>query len=323
MKASTTKQQTAATRARVYIAVMYILLCLGVAGSFFMSKRSIDNEYHKMAITAANSIFETIVAVRTWNAGHGGVYVLVTDDTLPNPYLDDPRRDITTPDVRLTKINPAYMTRQIADVLKSKEGVHIHITSKNPLRPGNKPDPWEERALDSFEAGRRREILIEETGGDPYFRYMAPLRTEQACLNCHEKQGYRIGDVRGGISVSFSYAPYQAAISRTTMRMYAGHFVFRLLCLACIYFLGGKLVRHIVELQAARSKIRTLEGFLPICSHCKKIRIEGADAHDQESWVAVETYIRDRTDAEFTHGLCPECKKKLYPKLDSENKTKA
>ena len=66
------------------------------------------------------------------------------------------------------------------------------------------------------------------------------------------------------------------------------------------------------ELQEALAKIRTLTGFLPICASCKKIR------DDKGYWTQIETYIRDHSEAEFSHGICPECAKKLYPDLYDE-----
>ena len=65
--------------------------------------------------------------------------------------------------------------------------------------------------------------------------------------------------------------------------------------------------RLINELQTALAKVKTLSGLLPICASCKKIR------DDEGYWHQVEIYIRDHTEAEFTHGICPECVKKLYP----------
>ena len=69
----------------------------------------------------------------------------------------------------------------------------------------------------------------------------------------------------------------------------------------------------IAELETAMSEIKTLTGLIPICASCKKIR------DDQGYWQAVEVYIRDRTDAEFSHGICPDCARKLYPEF-FENK---
>ncbi len=66
----------------------------------------------------------------------------------------------------------------------------------------------------------------------------------------------------------------------------------------------GKLV---LELKKALDEIKTLSGFLPICASCKKIR------DDKGYWNEVEKYVTDHSDAQFSHGLCPECAEKLYP----------
>jgi len=63
----------------------------------------------------------------------------------------------------------------------------------------------------------------------------------------------------------------------------------------------------IVELKEALLRVRTLSGLLPICSSCKKIR------DDEGRWQPLEDYIRDHSEAEFTHTICPECAKKTYP----------
>lgn len=63
----------------------------------------------------------------------------------------------------------------------------------------------------------------------------------------------------------------------------------------------------VLELQEALAKVKTLSGFLPICASCKKIR------DDKGYWSQVESYIGKHTDAEFSHSICPECTKKIYP----------
>jgi PAS domain S-box-containing protein len=65
----------------------------------------------------------------------------------------------------------------------------------------------------------------------------------------------------------------------------------------------------IAELQDALDKVKTLSGLLPICASCKKIR------DDQGYWQQVDVYIQDHSDAEFSHGICPDCARKLYPDL--------
>jgi len=63
------------------------------------------------------------------------------------------------------------------------------------------------------------------------------------------------------------------------------------------------------KLETALAQVKTLSGFLPICSSCKKIR------DDQGYWKQIETYIKDHSDAQFSHSVCPECAKHLYPDL--------
>ena len=64
------------------------------------------------------------------------------------------------------------------------------------------------------------------------------------------------------------------------------------------------------ELQQALAKVKQLSGFLPICSSCKKIR------NDEGYWSQIESYISDHSEAEFSHSICPQCAKKLYPEFD-------
>ncbi|MFC1825889.1 PAS domain S-box protein [Thermodesulfobacteriota bacterium] len=66
----------------------------------------------------------------------------------------------------------------------------------------------------------------------------------------------------------------------------------------------------IVELQKTLSEVKTLRGFLPICSYCKQIR------DDNGYWSQIESYIHKYSDAEFSHSICPECAKKHYPDMD-------
>lgn len=66
------------------------------------------------------------------------------------------------------------------------------------------------------------------------------------------------------------------------------------------------------KLQQALAEIKTLSGFVPICSSCKKIR------DDQGYWQAVEEFIQERSQAKFSHGICPDCMRKLYPGIAEE-----
>jgi hypothetical protein len=67
--------------------------------------------------------------------------------------------------------------------------------------------------------------------------------------------------------------------------------------------------RLIGELQEALAKVKTLSGLLPICASCKRI------IDDRGYWQQIEAYIRDHSEAEFSHSVCPECAEELYPEV--------
>lgn len=69
------------------------------------------------------------------------------------------------------------------------------------------------------------------------------------------------------------------------------------------------------KLELTLSEVKTLQGFLPICASCKKIR------DDKGYWNQIEKYILDHSDVQFSHGICPECAKKLYPESDIHGET--
>ncbi len=272
---------------------------------------------------ASRAAFRKDVIYRRWNSSHGGVYAPISESTQPNPFLTHvEEREIETPSGRrLTLINPAYMTRQVHELGWETEGVRGHITSLNPIRPANAPDAWEERALESFEQGQTEFVSFETFDGEEHLRLMRPLMTEKGCLKCHAEQGYREGDVRGGISVSMPMAPYLAIARNQTVVLGFAHGGLWVLGLVGIGVATRSLRRReqerdraetardetIGRLQAALEEVKTLRGIVPICSHCKKIR------DDRGFWNQVEVYVHEHSEAEFSHGICPECIRELYP----------
>ncbi|MBA4372319.1 MAG: hypothetical protein C0402_05605 [Thermodesulfovibrio sp.] len=302
---------TATDKAKKYLLLISIFFLLTTAVSLALNIRGTQTQYRELATVMGRSFFQTIVATRKWNAEHGGVYVPITPQTQPNPFLEDPLRDVTTTGgMRLTKVNPAYMTRMVSEILRTKE-IQAHITSLKPIRPQNKADEWETEVLSAFERGTPEETTLTRGAGADIFRYMAPLKVDAPCLKCHEKQGYKTGDIRGGISVSFSYAPFQTAMTGQNQKIIIIHLFFLAAGFLIIWFLGTRLIARVRELQEAQSLISKLENILPICSHCRKIRTDATET-PEESWINLEEYLREKTATEFSHGICPACYKALY-----------
>ncbi len=200
--------------------------------------------------------YEKDVLYRRWNTTRSPVYVVESDQTPPNPYLGRvPERDISTPSgKRLTMVNPAYMTRQVHEMAKKESGVLGHMTSLNPIRHENAPDPWEAEALKAFDRGRAEVSTIQELDGQEYMRLMRPLVTEPGCLKCHADQGYRVGDIRGGLSVSIPMDPFRSAVRTYMASLSIGHGLIWLVGVFGI-FLGGQRLRanrDVIEAQKER-----------------------------------------------------------------------
>jgi len=162
------------------------------------------NEYKQIALARAVDSYHKDLVVRRWASERGGVYVPLDEKTPPNPYLAHrPDRDVTTTDgKRLTLVNPAYMTRMVHELGQEAYGLRGHITSLNPVRPENAPDAWEQKALASFAKGGRNYFEVVREKDQKVLRYMGAFLVEKSCLACHAHQGYKVGDVRGGVSVT-------------------------------------------------------------------------------------------------------------------------
>ena len=408
-------------------------LWLATLGSLaYWSERDTRREEKSLALTTANAFFQLNLVCRQWNANHGGVYVPVTAETPPNPYLPEHLRELTTDSgLRLARINPSYMSRQMAELAEKRVGgIRFHITSLKPIRPENQASDWEAKWLHSFEQGVKEQGEFFEDGQTTWFRYMAPLSVGPECLQCHAQQGYKEGDIRGGMSVSLPYPTH------SHLHLVIGYGSVAVIGLICIFAFGtlyerkqrlfdatfnsptptcltasdhtilmanesywtefgplpdqqksikchehrpgpschtehcpltkiknglsqyvcepskekdgkpqhfivtakplldakGKVCgivesfqditerklmesereRLIEELQKSLEQVKLLSGFIPICASCKQIR------DDQGFWTQVESYISQHSEAKFSHGLCPDCVRKLYPDICDE-----
>jgi len=221
--------------------------------------------FKTLALNEAMISYDKDILYRRWAATHGGVYVPVTEKTPPNPYLSHiPERDITTPSgKKLTLMNPAYMTRQVHELARQGEGVLGHITSLNPIRTGNAPDPWETRALQAFQQGATEVSSLDEIDGRQYMRFMRPMITEEACLKCHAQQGYKRGDIRGGISVAVPMDMYMPAFHREIADEILVYALTWLVGIGLIYGGSRTIRRQTKELLNSEERYRLLVEISP------------------------------------------------------------
>ncbi|MBF0294409.1 MAG: DUF3365 domain-containing protein [Magnetococcales bacterium] len=196
-----------------------------LASSLAWNVRHEHRHTERLVLGIARANFNKDVAIRLWATAHGGVYVPVSERTQPNPHLAHvPERDITTPSGRqLTLMNPAFMLRQVMHEFHELYGIQGRITSLNPLNPVNVPDAWERDALLSFERGVEEAVEIIDQNGEKILRMMQPLVTRSGCVKCHEHQGYREGDVRGGVGVAVPMTPYRELATINLRAIWLSH----------------------------------------------------------------------------------------------------
>ena len=234
-----------------FIASWTVLLLL----SAVLTIRAQNETVSHLALAEARAAVGRDILYRSWGSSHGGVYAPITKKSPPNPYLSHlPERDIITPSGRkLTLINPAYMTRQVYELANETDKFigTGHLTSLNPIRPENAPDPWERKALESFEKGAHEVSEVSEMvqmNGQQYMRLMRAFTTENSCLKCHASQGYKEGDIRGGLSVALPTQPLVDATSRHISAIVATHGVIWLLGL-CMTALGTRQFIRTARIQ--------------------------------------------------------------------------
>ena len=211
---------------RIHFIIILLVWSIVILSSLVWNIYTIRNNTLQLVENKSQAFFDEIETTRLWNARHGGVYVPITEETQPNPYLKVPNRDVTTETgQKLTKVNPAFMTRQIANIAKINNDINYHLTSLNPIRPANKADEWEAIALHEFETGSAKKLNKLTTDSIEVYRFMAPLIVKEGCMKCHAAQGYKVGDIRGGISVTMPSEIYQKSQNSQERNIYIMHFI--------------------------------------------------------------------------------------------------
>jgi PAS domain S-box-containing protein len=234
-----------------------ILIFVLAAWDYRESYASATTTAHMLALNE----FNKDLIFRKWASSHGGVYVTPDEKTPPNPYLASiPDRDIALPlGKKLTLMNPAYMTRQVHEMQNDNQDVIGHITSLKPLRPENTPDPWEKKSLLAFEQGTKETYSLERIGKETYLRMMRPMLVEQGCLKCHEGQGYKLGDVRGGISISVPWAPFQEALNAKLSAILFRYGGIWTVGIVGLYVFQNRLNSYLANLKQTENALRESE----------------------------------------------------------------
>ncbi|MCX6075345.1 MAG: DUF3365 domain-containing protein [Campylobacterales bacterium] len=195
------------------LSLMFSIIVLVVVALLFeleKNKQAHENYLTQDILHKAIAHFDNMVLARSWNASFGAVYVKEQNGIKPNIYLKD---NVMHSDKNetLIRINPAWMTRQISEISNKNASHFYKITSLKPLNPINKPDTFEEEALKYFEKNKADLYYwnFQKSGNVvDKFNFMGSLKVDESCLPCHQEQGYKVGDIKGGIRVTMPIDAY-------------------------------------------------------------------------------------------------------------------
>ena len=248
------------------VKILYLslnVLWLGaVLASVAINHHYSQQEMESVSKAEARAMYRRDMDFRHWVAAQGGVYVPVTAATPPNPYLNQiPYRDITRPDgAPLTLVNPAYMIRLINESTTGDSDFPVtHMTSLQPLRPENAPDAWEKEALARAANGEDEISQFTTIAGQPYLRYLHATRAEAPCLKCHASQGYKLGDLRGGLVVTLPTGALLTSHDKTLHSLYLFHLLLYLAGVALLFWGQCFVSRRIRERDLATSALAESE----------------------------------------------------------------
>ena len=233
---------------------------LTLLGLLFWAEYKEEKNVIEYAKKEAKANLNKDVALRNWLAERGGVYVKVNDKTQPNPYLShiSDRDIIMSSGETITLMNPAYLLRQTMQEYGDLYGIKGKITSLVPLNPKNIPDEWESKILKQFETGDLSEVFeVINLENKPHLRYMQAFVAQEPCLKCQLYQGYKVGNVSGGIGVSVPLESYIDIKNKTTAILRFSYGSLLLIGLMIIGFIHQVIKRKIKLNLEVESKLIT------------------------------------------------------------------
>jgi len=300
------KSKSRSSALETYSLYFVIAWTIIVGGFLLFGIFQVRHVQQEMVRNEARANFNKDKSLRFWSAMHGGIYVPVTDKTPPNPYLSHVKeRDIKTPGGKaLTLMNPAYMLRQTMNEYESLYGVRGHITSLKYFRPETAPDEWETSALQEFERGAKEISEIIDMHGKPYYRYISPMITKAGCLKCHGHQGYKVGDVRGGVSVSVPMTAYLINQQRQSITLAVSLGLLWLLGFAGIFWANRGLKNRVRERDKAETELQKSHNQLE--ERVKERTAKLAEANQEALKSKKQSEAANRAKSEFLANMSHE-----------------
>ncbi len=210
--------------------------------SYLWNVHTVQAYAERMAVFRGRLVYEVIKASRVWDEGHG----TPKGATRASAGADS------------SDFNPAAMTRQLDAMLARETDMRVRLTSLKPINPTNAPEPWEVEAMRTFEHGATEYIGHHNAAGGHQLHYMAPLKTQEACMPCHAGQGHKVGDMRGAMSITQDEAFIMSTVASQLSHLRALH-LGALLILASVTWFSLSVIRgHIQTIETERDRRRRM-----------------------------------------------------------------
>lgn len=237
-----------------------LLISFGI--TFLRTAHFQDQLVIRQAERQARMLSQQIILTRKWVADHNGLFVAKRPGVESNPFLPESEieaRDGTT----YVKRNPAMVTRELSDYAVSSDFCRFRVTSLHPVNAANTPDAFEEEALTRFEQGENEVIRVVPAAQGRELRYVTPLIVETSCLECHGQHGYKVGDIRGGLSLTVSMAWADKSITDNNRLLFAIAVATILVVGLVIYgLMDGMVVRRLTIMTRAMARFPEEDGGL-------------------------------------------------------------
>lgn len=177
-----------------YLLVVVWIIAFG-AYSYVELKDIKEKDYLKAKELSFNTV-KTILLFRKWVALQGGVYVPISKNTPPNPYLRLPDRDVFINSKKYTKVNPSYLVKLLSVLSQEDRKIVFRMLSLHPLNPENYPQKEEVKYVQEV-VEKKKAVYLQRK--NKLFWYFYPLVAEKSCLDCHNKLDSKHEHKEGGI----------------------------------------------------------------------------------------------------------------------------
>ncbi|MBT3321415.1 MAG: DUF3365 domain-containing protein [Anaerolineae bacterium] len=190
-----------------------------------------EKEQHLQQIhSQAEALLSEMTLTREWISSYNGIWT-----TTPGDYY------LFSKDGYYQK-SPAMVTKELSNLSNDKRDYSFHITSLILTNPENIPDNFEHDALIQFEDQFEPVAKIDRSGDEPVYRLMFPLEVKASCLECHDSQGYEVGDIRGGLSVLVPISEMDASLAKSRRILTFSALSIVVLVMVALYIMVRKMI---------------------------------------------------------------------------------